>query len=121
MNQEDKKVALAVEAELPQIAKAVDVIYAALQSGGRLIYCGCGTSGRLGVLDAAECLPTFGAGRDMVDAVIAGGQSAMLVPVEGAEDNRDLGREDLENCISPARMCCVALRPAGALPMCWGQ
>ena len=70
MNQEDKKVAEAVEVVLPQIAAAVDVIYAALQKGGRLIYCGCGTSGRLGVLDAAECLPTFSAGRDMVDAVI---------------------------------------------------
>ena len=96
MNQEDKKVAEAVEVVLPQIAAAVDVIYAALQKGGRLIYCGCGTSGRLGVLDAAECLPTFSAGRDMVDAVIAGGQRAMLIPVEGAEDNRDLGKEDLE-------------------------
>lgn len=82
MNQEDKKVAEAVEVVLPQIAAAVDVIYAALQKGGRLIYCGCGTSGRLGVLDAAECLPTFSAGRDMVDAVIAGGQRAMLIPVE---------------------------------------
>ena len=120
MNQEDKKVALAVEAELPQIAKAVDVIYTALQSGGRLIYCGCGTSGRLGVLDAAECLPTFGAGRDMVDAVIAGGQSAMLVPVEGAEDNRDLGREDLEKLHFSGKDVLCGIAASGRTPYVLG-
>lgn len=120
MNQEDKKVALAVEAVLPQIAKAVDVIYTALQSGGRLIYCGCGTSGRLGVLDAAECLPTFGAGRDMVDAVIAGGQSAMLVPVEGAEDNRDLGREDLEKLHFSGKDVLCGIAASGRTPYVLG-
>ena len=120
MNQEDKKVALAVEAELPQIAKAVDVIYTALQSGGRLIYCGCGTSGRLGVLDAAECLPTFGAGRDMVDAVIAGGQSAMLVPVKGAEDNRDLGREDLEKLHFSGKDVLCGIAASGRTPYVLG-
>lgn len=81
-----------MEVVLPQIAAAVDVIYAALQKGGRLIYCGCGTSGRLGVLDAAECLPTFSAGRDMVDAVIAGGQRAMLIPVEAPRTTATLAR-----------------------------
>lgn len=120
MNQEDKKVAEAVEVVLPQIAAAVDVIYAALQKGGRLIYCGCGTSGRLGVLDAAECLPTFSAGRDMVDAVIAGGQRAMLIPVEGAEDNRDLGKEDLEKLNFSQKDVLCGIAASGRTPYVLG-
>ena len=103
MNQEDKKVAEAVEVVLPQIAAAVDVIYVALQKGGRLIYCGCGTSGRLGVLDAAECLPTFSAGRDMVDAVIAGGQRAMLIPVRPWQ--RGLGKAEFQPEGCSVRYC----------------
>ena len=80
MNQEDKKVAEAVEVVLPQIAAAVDVIYAALQKGGRLIYCGCGTSGRLGVLDAAECLPTFSATKASISAMPSSASSSLSVP-----------------------------------------
>ena len=120
MNQEDKKVAEAVEVVLPQIAAAVDVIYTALQKGGRLIYCGCGTSGRLGVLDAAECLPTFSAGRDMVDAVIAGGQRAMLIPVEGAEDNRNLGKEDLEKLNFSQKDVLCGIAASGRTPYVLG-
>lgn len=78
INDEDKKVAYAVEKELDNIAEAVDAIYAALKDGGRLIYCGCGTSGRLGILDAVECPPTFSTDPEMVQGVIAGGRTGAL-------------------------------------------
>ena len=82
INDEDKKVAYAVEKELDNIAEAVDAIYAALKDGGRLIYCGCGTSGRLGILDAVECPPTFSTDPEMVQGVIAGGEPALFRAVE---------------------------------------
>ena len=94
INDEDKKVALAVEAILPQIAAAVDAICAAFRAGGRLIYCGAGTSGRLGILDASECPPTFGTPREQVIGLIAGGHTAILQAVENAEDNREQGAQD---------------------------
>lgn len=96
INDEDKKVAFAVERELPRIAEAVDAIYEALKAGGRLIYCGCGTSGRLGILDAVECPPTYSTEPDIVQGVIAGGESALFKAVEGAEDSFEGGREDME-------------------------
>jgi N-acetylmuramic acid 6-phosphate etherase len=86
INGEDKKVPLAVEKVLPEIAALVDDIVAAFQQGGRLIYIGAGTSGRLGVLDASECPPTFGVGADMVQGLIAGGREALTRSVEDAED-----------------------------------
>lgn len=89
INNEDKKVAIAVEAELPHIAQAVDIIANAFQNGGRLIYFGAGTSGRLGVVDASECPPTFGVPHEMVQGVIAGGEAAMFVAQEGAEDREE--------------------------------
>lgn len=89
INNEDKKVAIAVEQELPHIAKAVDIVSSAFKAGGRLIYFGAGTSGRLGVVDASECPPTFGVSREMVQGVIAGGEAAMFVAQEGAEDSED--------------------------------
>lgn len=95
INDEDKKVALAVEKEAEHIAAAVDVIAAQLEAGGRLIYCGCGTSGRLGVLDAVECPPTYSTDPDMVVGLIAGGYNAMFRAVEGAEDDASLGGKDL--------------------------
>lgn len=95
MNQEDQRVPLAVEQALPQIESAVKKIIANFQAGGRLIYMGAGTSGRLGVLDAAECVPTFGTDPEMVQGLIAGGMSAMTVAVEGAEDSIELGQADL--------------------------
>ncbi len=97
INDEDKKVAPAVEKVLPQIAQAVDAIHAAFVKGARLIYIGCGTSGRLGVLDASECPPTFGVESSMVQGLIAGGQIALTSAVEGAEDDKDLGVTDLKN------------------------
>lgn len=95
MNQEDQRVPLAVKQALPQIESAVKKIVANFQAGGRLIYMGAGTSGRLGVLDAAECVPTFGTDPEMVQGLIAGGMSAMTVAVEGAEDSIELGQADL--------------------------
>ena len=96
INAEDKKVADAVEAELPHIAQAVDIIAAQMKKGGRLVYSGCGTSGRLGVLDAVECPPTYSTEPEQVVGLIAGGEEAMFLAVEGAEDSAGLGAEDLK-------------------------
>lgn len=94
MNDEDKLVALAVEEELENIAEAIDLIAKQFLKGGKLIYFGAGTSGRLGVLDASECPPTFSVEPDMVQGVIAGGEAALKTAVEGAEDNFEAGVED---------------------------
>ena len=94
MNDEDKIVALAVEYESENIAKAIDVISKQFLQGGHLIYFGAGTSGRLGILDASECPPTFSVEPNMVQGIIAGGYDAMRFAVEGAEDNYDAGYED---------------------------
>ena len=96
MNQEDKLVALAVEDASKEIAEAIDMISKQFLKGGRLIYFGAGTSGRLGILDASECPPTFSVNPDMVQGVIAGGQDALKTSVEGAEDNFDAGKKDAE-------------------------
>lgn len=95
INDEDHKVALAVEAALPEIALAVDAIAARLRDGGRLFYTGAGTSGRLGVLDASECPPTFNVSPNLIQGLIAGGDSALRKAVEGAEDSRELGASEL--------------------------
>jgi N-acetylmuramic acid 6-phosphate etherase len=95
INEEDKKVALAVEAALPQIAVAVDAIVAGIEAGGRLFYTGAGTSGRLGVLDASECPPTYNVSPELVQGFIAGGDKALRKAVEGAEDSRELGAEEM--------------------------
>jgi len=95
INREDAKVAAAVREALPQIAAAVDIIAAAIAKGGRLIYLGAGTSGRLGVLDAVECAPTFSVAPDLVQGLIAGGADALTESIEGAEDKPDSAREDL--------------------------
>ena len=95
INREDQKVAAAVEKVLPQIAQAVDRITERLQRGGRLLYIGAGTSGRLGVLDASECPPTYGTDPAMVVGIIAGGDSALRTAVEGAEDREEEGRRDI--------------------------
>ena len=95
INQEDHRCAEAVRQVLPEIARAVDVIYEKMHAGGRLFYVGAGTSGRLGVLDAAECPPTYGVDPGLVVALIAGGPSAFIKAVEGAEDSRELGEKDL--------------------------
>jgi len=97
INEEDKTVPLAVEKEKEKIAKAVDVIADRLSKGGRLIYTGAGTSGRLGIIDASECPPTFGVDFELVQGLIAGGNTAIFKAVEGAEDNEQLGQTDLIN------------------------
>lgn len=86
INVEDGKVAKAVEKALPQIVDAVEVICSRFENGGHLIYIGAGTSGRLGILDAAECIPTFGVSPEIVQGYIAGGDRALRTPVEGCED-----------------------------------
>jgi len=95
MNNEDHRVADAVAEQLPEIEAVIKETIKCFNKGGRLIYLGAGTSGRLGVLDAAECVPTFGVSPDLVVGLIAGGMKAMTVAVEGAEDNPELGKQDL--------------------------
>lgn len=95
MNKEDSKIAAAVAREIPAIARAADAIVNGMQNGGRLFYVGAGSSGRLGVLDAAECAPTFGTSRKQVQALIAGGKRAVTYAVEGAEDSTKNGERDL--------------------------
>ena len=95
INSEDKNVPLAVEEELPYIAKAVDAIVEAIKNGGKLFYFGAGTSGRLGVVDASECPPTFGAPYDLINGYIAGGKEAMFTAQEGAEDFESGGADDV--------------------------
>lgn len=97
INDEDKRVAAAVENVLPELAAAIDKIVARLRGGGRLFYVGTGTSGRLGVLDASECPPTFGVAPDLVQGVIAGGYDALYKAVEASEDDRQAGETDLIN------------------------
>ena len=95
INEEDATVALAVQHAIPQIALAVDFIVGAMKAGGRLLYVGAGTSGRLGVLDAAECVPTFSVSPELVQGLIAGGEKAMFQSIEGAEDSAEHGARDL--------------------------
>lgn len=95
MNQEDQKIAAAVELAIPQIARAVDGVVRAVESGGRLFYIGAGTSGRLGVLDAAECPPTFNVPPELVQGIIAGGEGALARATEATEDDPEMGRRDL--------------------------
>ncbi len=96
INNEDKKIATAVEKEIPFIAEAVNLVVQGFVNGGRLIYVGAGTSGRVGVVDASECPPTFGVSFDMVQGLIAGGEGAMFRAVEGAEDNPENGARDID-------------------------
>ena len=101
MNEENMNSVRAVEAALPQVAEAIDMIAAAMQNGGRLIYMGAGTSGRLGVMDAAECPPTFGVPHEMVQGFIAGGRERMFTAGENAEDSREQGEKDAAAVLRP--------------------
>lgn len=120
INDEDKKVAFAVEREAEHIAAAVDVVAGQLKAGGRLIYCGCGTSGRLGVLDAVECPPTYSTDPELVVGLIAGGYDAMFRAVEGAEDDRALGEKDLRGIGFGPKDVLVGIAASGRTPYVLG-
>ena len=116
MNKEDKQVPLAIEKCLPQIAQAVECIVAAFQQGGRLVYIGAGTSGRLGVLDASECPPTFGVSPEMVKGIIAGGERALRHPIEGAEDSKAQAVIDLQTIHFSSKDVLVGIAASGRTP-----
>ena len=116
MNEEDKQVPLAIEKCLPQIAQAVECIVAAFQQGGRLVYIGAGTSGRLGVLDASECPPTFGVSPEMVKGIIAGGERALRHPIEGAEDSKEQAVIDLQTIQFSSKDVLVGIAASGRTP-----
>ncbi|HTV59278.1 MAG TPA: N-acetylmuramic acid 6-phosphate etherase [Verrucomicrobiae bacterium] len=120
INSEDARVARAVRRELPQIARAVDAIAESLGNGGRLLYVGAGTSGRIAFLDAAECPPTFGTPPSLVQAVIAGGEKAMRQAVEGAEDSAQNGAQDLARRKLRARDVVVGIAASGTTPYVLG-
>ena len=121
MNQEDKQVPLAIEKCLPQIAQAVECIVAAFQQGGRLVYIGAGTSGRLGVLDASECPPTFGVSPEMVKGIIAGGERALRHPIEGAEDSKTHAVVDLQTIQFSSKDVLVGIAASGRTPYVIGS
>lgn len=116
MNREDEKVVKIVGGVLPKVAKVIGFTTESLKRNGRIIYIGAGTSGRLGVLDAAECPPTFGVSSEVVVGVIAGGERAFLKAVEGAEDNEKLGAEDLEELGVDERDTIIGLTASGRTP-----
>ena len=116
MNNEDKQVPLAIEKCLPQIAQAAECIVAAFQQGGRLVYIGAGTSGRLGVLDASECPPTFGVSPEMVKGIIAGGERALRHPIEGAEDSKEQAVIDLQTIQFSSKDVLVGIAASGRTP-----
>jgi len=114
INKEDQKVALAVEEEIPQISKAVDLLYPALKNGGKMFYVGAGTSGRLGVLDASECPPTYGTEPEMVQGFIAGGDVALRSAVEGCEDDAEAGMELILQCGVTDRDVVIGITASGS-------
>ena len=116
MNAEDAKVPLAIKPHLEEIAQAVQWCIHSLENGGRIIYMGAGTSGRLGVVDASECPPTFGVPAEMVVGLIAGGPSAFIKAVEGAEDSKELGASDLKNIGLKEIDTVVGLAASGRTP-----
>ena len=116
MNEEDKQVPLAIEKCLPQIVQAVECIVTAFQQGGRLVYIGAGTSGRLGVLDASECPPTFGVSPEMVKGIIAGGERALRHPIEGAEDSKAQAVVDLQTIQFSSKDVLVGIAASGRTP-----
>jgi len=120
INREDQKVAFAVHTELPNIAVAVDAITSRIQRGGRLIYIGAGTSGRLGVLDASECPPTFGTPPELVVGLIAGGDVALTDSIEGAEDDQDGGAREIVELNVSENDCVVSIAASGRTPYAIG-
>jgi len=120
MNQEDQTVPLAVEKVIPQITLFVEMALERMKKGGRLFYLGAGTSGRLGILDASECPPTFGVAQGVVVGLIAGGDSAIRVAVENAEDDRELGWKELEDYNIQKSDVVVGIAASGTTPYVLG-
>jgi N-acetylmuramic acid 6-phosphate etherase len=120
MNREDRKVAVAVGREIPAIARAVDAIVGGIQRGGRLIYVGAGSSGRIAVLDAAECAPTFGISQELVQALIAGGKRAVTGAVEGAEDSIQNAERELRSRKLTRNDTVVGISASGTTPYVLG-
>jgi len=120
INSEDRKVADAVEREIPQIAQAVDAIVSAIERGGRLFYLGAGTSGRLGVLDASECPPTFSVPPEMVQGIMAGGEAALSRATETTEDDPEIGVRDLQSRGFSDRDVLVGITASGRTPYVLG-
>jgi len=120
MNQEDAKVPAAITPALPNIAQCVTWAIESIEAGGRIIYMGAGTSGRLGVLDAVECPPTFGVAPEVVVGLIAGGEKAFVKAVEGAEDSRELGRQDLVDIDLQKRDIVIGIAASGRTPYVLG-
>lgn len=120
INNEDKTVPYAVEKAIPQITKVVDAIYNTILNGGRLIYMGAGTSGRLGVLDAVECPPTYGVSHDLVIGLMAGGVEATSFAKEGAEDRKDFAIEDLKNVNLTSKDIVIGIAASGRTPYVLG-
>jgi N-acetylmuramic acid 6-phosphate etherase len=120
MNEEDKKVPQAIKSILPQIAASIDLISNRLQKGGRLFYIGAGTSGRLGILDASECPPTYGTGPELIQGIIAGGPAAVFKSQEGAEDSPELAAHDLKEKKLQSLDTVVGLAASGRTPYVLG-
>ena len=117
MNDEDNRVIEGVKAQLPNIAKGVEIMTQTIKNGGRVLYFGAGTSGRLGVLDASECMPTFGT-KDEVQGIMAGGDYALRNAVEGIEDSETAIIEDLKKLNASKKDCLVAIAASGRTPYC---
>jgi N-acetylmuramic acid 6-phosphate etherase len=120
INNEDKTVAYAVEKAIPEIAKCVDMVYDTFMNDGRLIYMGAGTSGRIGLVDAVECKPTYGVSPEMVQCLMAGGLSAMVQAVEGAEDSRTMAVEDLKRINLTNKDIVIGIAASGRTPYVLG-
>lgn len=120
MNEEDAKAINSIKEVIPRIEEVIQMVDAAFKEGGRLIYIGAGTSGRLGVLDAVECVPTFGSRPQMVQGLIAGGWNAMMHAVEGAEDNSELGATDLQAIQLTDRDVVIGIAASGRTPYVLG-
>ena len=120
INNEDKTVAYSVEKAIPEIARCVDMVYETFMNDGRLIYMGAGTSGRIGLVDAVECMPTYGVSPEMVQCLMAGGLPAMVKAVEGAEDSRDLAVEDLKKINFSDKDIVIGIAASGRTPYVLG-
>jgi len=116
MNEEDQGVSWAIKKEIPQIEKVIKGVIKSFNKGGRLIYMGAGTSGRLGMLDAAECPPTFGTEPEMVKGLIAGGEKAFVKAIEGAEDSSEIGKNDLQDIKLTSDDIVIGLAASGRTP-----